>query len=86
MVNLHDARELVRALEEPVFPGPGTYMAATWGREDATHFQVITGAREDLVEHDPAHRPAEAPVWFVDKVTGAVDQATYLPGGLTADR
>lgn len=67
-----------------MFPGPGTYMVATWGREDATHFQVITGAREDLVDHDPAYQPVEAPVWFVDKATGAVDHATYQPGGLTA--
>lgn len=84
MVTFDEARELVRALEEPTWPGPGTYLVADWGREDVTHFHVITGAREDLIEHDPAHRPVEAPVWFVDRVTGAVDCASYLPGGLTA--
>lgn len=86
MVTFEQARQLVRDLEEPTFAGPGTYMVADWGREDATHFQVVTGAREDLVDHDPAYRPLDAPVWFVDKVTGTVDQAVYLPGNLTAGK
>lgn len=87
MVTFDEARELVRALEEPAWTGPGTYMVADWGREDTTHFQVVTGAREDLIERDPAYRTGRAPVWFVDKVTGTVDDAApYLPGGLTAGK
>ncbi len=84
MVTFDQARHAVSALEHDTWPGPGTYMVADWGRQDATHFQVITGAREDLVDHDPAYRTTRTPVWFVDKATGAVDWAEYLPGGLTA--
>lgn len=81
MVTFDEARELVRHLEKPTWVGPGTYWVGTWGREDADDFHVITGAGEDLIDHDPAFTPREAPVWFVDKTTGQVrDAGPYLPG------
>src|SRR5665647_1379355 len=83
MVTFVDAQEAVRDLEGPTFTG-GTYLVADWGRQDATHFQVVTGAREDLLNHHPAFMRSDTPVWFVDKATGRLQRCTYLPGNPTA--
>lgn len=86
MVTFDQARDIVRALEEPTWPGPGTYMVADWGAEDATHWRVVTGAREHLVDDDRTYGQFDAPVWFVDKTTGAAHWSVYLPGNLTAGK
>ena len=83
MVTFEDARRVVAQLEAPIWGSPGTYMVAEWGREDDTHWQVISGAKEDLVDHDPAYR-TNRPVWLVDKVTGEIDWQEYVPGTMTA--
>ena len=42
-----DARAIVRNAEEPFWNAEGTFHVAEIGREDATHFYVYAGPREE---------------------------------------
>lgn len=84
MLTFDEARQAVQDLEEPTWPGPGTYLVASWGRADATHFLIVTGASEDLIDHDPAYRRHDSPLWLVDRLTGTISWVSYLPGDRTA--
>lgn len=56
----------------------GELYVAPYGAEDDTHFRVIVGAREALVDGNFLFERMDAPVLLVDKVTGEVLELTFL--------
>lgn len=53
-----DAMAAIRAEFEPAWvPSEGTFYVSPDGRADATHYAVPFGAREWLVDEDPAFAP-----------------------------
>lgn len=77
-VDWQDARDRVRGALSP-WPHLGDLHIADYGAEDATHWRVIYGAREALVENDPFFDLMDAPVALVSKATGAIEWLDLLP-------
>jgi hypothetical protein len=77
-IGFQDARRLVEAAQRSTWD-TGSYMVADWGREDATHWLVISGAYEWLVGGDDAYRVSPGIAGLVDKQTGEIDWVAYLP-------
>jgi hypothetical protein len=77
-IGFQDARRLVEAAQRSTW-GKGSYMVADWGREDATHWLIISGAHEWLVGGDDAYRESPGVAALVDKHTGEIDWVAYLP-------
>jgi hypothetical protein len=77
-IGFEDARRLVEAVRGPTWD-VGSYMVADWGREDATHWLVISGAREWLVDRDVAYALAGAGCALVDKQSGEIEWVAYVP-------
>ncbi|MFK0004976.1 hypothetical protein [Paenarthrobacter sp. NPDC090522] len=77
-LTFEDARKAVRALREPLWNAPGTYMVADYGWEDETSYLVVEGAREYLEDNNDKFVIMDAPAIFVDKATGLVLEADFL--------
>jgi hypothetical protein len=56
----------------------GTLTTLPEGFEDATHWRVVAGAREALVDGDDDYQLMDAPALLVDKRTGAVTEVSVL--------
>jgi hypothetical protein len=73
MLTFEDARQLVESAIRPDWRAEdGTLIVLPDGWEDATHWQVVAGAREYLVDGDPAFGRIDWPALLVDKKSGAV--------------
>lgn len=67
------ARQLVARQVGPTFPRRlGTFHVAADGYENETHFRLICGAREYLVDGDEDFMIFDPPVILVEKSTGHV--------------
>jgi hypothetical protein len=75
-IGFQDARRLVEAAQQSTWD-QGTYMVADWGREDPTHWLVISGAREWLVGGDEAYAATPGAAALVDKHSGAITWVAY---------
>ena len=80
-ISFEQAREIIRALNEPnwITDGAhGTYTVADYGYEDAGRFLIMDGAREYLVDRNPDFLLYGFGVNIVDKATGEVLYWSYL--------
>ncbi len=74
-----DAREVVRrALTAEWTAHHGTLYVAEDGREDATHYLVVAGARESLVDGDGDYDLMDQPALLVSKATGRLEPAPVI--------
>lgn len=75
-----DARRIVREkyAAQGRYAGPGTAYVAPWGWEDMTHWRVVLGAREALVNGDDDFTWLDAPVFLVNKATGGASVVTMI--------
>uniref|UniRef100_UPI003F49682B hypothetical protein n=1 Tax=Paenarthrobacter ureafaciens TaxID=37931 RepID=UPI003F49682B len=83
-ISFEQAREIVRALNEPhwITDGAhGTYTVADYGYEDADRFLIMDGAREYLVDGNPDFVLLSSGVNIVDKATGEVLYWSYFDHG-----
>lgn len=86
MVTFQAAREAVAQHAIRLFPTEkGTFYVARVGGEDATHYEVPTGAREYLVGGDDAFAIMDWPVFLVDKKTGEVTEHQWMEVGGRVD-
>lgn len=72
------ARRIVYSDARKTWDGFGTLYVAPYGSEDATHWQVIVGAREDIVDHDWMFMALGAPLVLVDKSTGEISRHVVI--------
>jgi hypothetical protein len=72
------ARRLVFRDERRHWDDWGTLYVAPYGSEDSTHWSVIVGAREALVDHDSMFLIMDAPLVLVEKATGEITRHVYL--------
>lgn len=80
MITFTEARQIVADDMGPKWsPALGTFMVADYGRESASEWQVIVGARETLVDNVPGFANLGAPLVFVNKSTGAIVRRGMLP-------
>jgi hypothetical protein len=77
MITFEEARDLVAADERDSWT-LGTYMVATYGYEDDTHFLVVSGARESIVDGDINFAVFDQPATLVNKTSGAITRLSYL--------
>jgi hypothetical protein len=79
VVTFDEARALVELeMRERWAPERGTLFVAPWGREDATSWLVVAGAREALVDNDLSFEWTDAPLVLVDKDSGAISYETVI--------
>jgi hypothetical protein len=78
-VTFADARSLVqKQLNREWGKTPGTPTTLSRGYQDATHWQVVAGAREYLIDGKPGFELMDAPVWLVSKATGEITKLTAI--------
>lgn len=83
-VTFEEARQIVDDAERAEWartyePGDGTFMVAEWGFENATHYNVIVGFREFLVDDDDDYMQVGVATRLVNKETGVLTyEAPYL--------
>lgn len=71
MTTFEEAREIVTATIAPSWgPDNGTFYVSPDGYEDATHWHVLAGARECLVDGNMEYVRMDGPACLVDKYTG----------------
>lgn len=81
------ARDAVAAELGPLWgETPGTFYVADEGFEDADSYMVPWGAREWLVDDDPAFVLLNGAVTFVDKASGFVSLDTMVTNLARVDR
>ena len=74
-----DAREIIQRSESEGWnPENGTFHVLQVGSEDATHFYVVAGAYEDLVDANIEYTNFAPVARFVDKRTGEVDAVPLI--------
>lgn len=56
----------------------GTLTTLPTGYEDATHWRVIAGAHEALIDGDPDYVVMDMPALLVNKLTGAVEELAVV--------
>lgn len=56
----------------------GTLVTLPGGYEDDTHWQVVAGAKQWLVDRDSAFQLMDAPAILVNKRTGNITRLTVL--------
>lgn len=76
-LSFEQARRRVETARRPKWEGPGEYMVQDYGYENATHFNIIDGPREFLVDMNPDYLVPNDVVTLVDKATGAISTTTY---------
>lgn len=76
-LTFEQARQRVDAERRPKWAGPGEYMVQDYGYENETHFNVIDGPREFLVEMNVDYLVPDDVVTLVDKTTGAISTTTH---------
>lgn len=79
LLRFEDAREIIRRSEIDGWnPDNGTFHVLPVGSEDATHFYVVAGAYEDLVESKMEYTNFAPVARFVDKRTGEVEAVPLI--------
>jgi len=79
VITFEDARRIVADLLASTWtPERGTLYVAPDGWEDDVSWRVEAGAREALVEDDPAFRITPGLTYLVDKATGIVEPVPAL--------
>jgi hypothetical protein len=77
--SFEDARRKAADALRPEWPeDAGTLTVLDYGWEDDTHWQVIAGAAEWLVDRDHNFALMDAPALFVSKATGKVERLPVL--------
>lgn len=77
MITFTEARQLVYELFAPHWkPEMGELITLPRGYENATHYQVVVGARE--AEDDPDFSLFDGPIPLVDKETGEIQVTDFL--------
>lgn len=77
-IDFQQACDRVRRALTP-WPHLGDLYVAPYGAEDETHWQVVYGNREALVDDDPVFVLMDAPIALVSKATGEIEWLDYLP-------
>jgi hypothetical protein len=72
------ARRIVYADARRTWDDFGTLYVAPYGSEDATHWQVIVGAREAIVDGDWMYVRMDAPLILVEKATGQISRHVHI--------
>lgn len=79
MVTFDEARTLIRAEVQRDWPPEyGELMVADYGYHDEQAWFVVWGAREALVDNNFDFVIMDAPVFFVDKVTGEITEEPMI--------
>jgi len=79
MITFEEARQLVQhSLRGSWSPKLGTLVTLPSGFEESTHWRVIAGAREALVDGDRDFDLMDAPAFLVSKTTGAVERLVVI--------
>lgn len=79
MITFDEARQIVeRELRAKWQPWQGTLITLPTGAEDATHWRVIAGARESLVDGDLDFDLMDAPALLVSKTTGELQRVVVI--------
>jgi hypothetical protein len=79
MITFEEARLIVeRSLHGSWSPQLGTLITLPVGSQNATHWRVVAGAREYLVEHDDDFNLMDAPAMLVSKRTGEVSRLVVI--------
>lgn len=87
MIDFDKAREIAYKVTEPEWPkNNGTLFASMEGREDRTHWLVVLGAEEWIIDEDPDYITMDAPYVLVNKQTGKATSTTYLDNPDRFDR
>jgi len=74
MISFNDARRIADRTYRPLWKGPGTFHVAGEGFEDGQSFNVVVGAREDLVDGDYTFGALDDRSILVDRITGQVSE------------
>lgn len=78
-VTFEEARRIVFGALRPEWKrSQGTLVTLPAGYEDDTHWHVIAGARQWLVDRDDNFSIMDAPVLLVNKKTGTVERLSVL--------
>jgi hypothetical protein len=79
MITFEEARLIVeRSLRGSWRPDHGTLITLPTGFQNDTHWRVIAGAREYLVERDSDFATVDAPAMLVSKRTGEVSRLIVI--------
>lgn len=79
MLTFDEAREVVKKAEGRLWGDrAGHFYVSDEGFQDKTHFWVVCGAEEWLVDEDQGFNEADADIALVDKQTGKLTISTYL--------
>jgi hypothetical protein len=79
MITFQEARQRVLDVLRPEWrASQGTLIALPGGYEDATHWRVIAGARERLIDGDLDFDAMDMPAWLVGKHNGAVTRLVVI--------
>jgi hypothetical protein len=79
MITFEEARSIVqRSLQRSWQPAHGTLITLPTGFQNDTHWRVIAGAREYLVERDSDFDIMDAPAMLVSKRTGEVSRLVVI--------
>lgn len=79
-ISFANAQDHVRVAMEAAWEvdGWGEFYIAPFGSENLTHWLVVFGAREWIVENDVSFMLVGAPITLVSKATGAISRINYL--------
>lgn len=79
MITFEQARQIVLDdLRKTWHPDNGTLITLPTGAEDATHWRVIAGAREALIDGDHDYDLMDAPALLVSKYGGAITRLIVI--------
>ena len=73
VTSFSQARDIVRAENESSWDGPGDYYVSEGGFDTGSHYVVIDGAKEYLVDGDPMFMSLDDVTLLVHKRTGRVE-------------
>jgi len=79
-LSFSDAQDRVRVAMEAAWEadGFGEFYIAPYGSESLTHWLVIFGAREWIVENDASFMLVGTPITLVSKATSEISRINYL--------
>jgi hypothetical protein len=79
MITFEEARHRVLDVLRPQWrASQGELIALPKGYEDATHWRVIAGAREALIDGDLDFDTMDMPAWLVGKHNGAITRLAVI--------
>lgn len=79
MIDFGQAREIVKKQEERLWGNrKGTFYVSDEGFEDKTHYWVVIGAEEWLIDNDAGYMGTDEDIILIDKKDGSLTISTYL--------